>query len=249
MKDPCRGGAGSWSILYRFKHLATGTYLAAAALSTYHASDDVFLKKIGRLSSDISHHLIVTRNTKDINTVFELEQAALIEEGDVYVPSNSYVRVKHLCSDTWLHSTGLAIDRDKERPVMMLIGTSSIKEDKEAFKIVPVAPEEVRDLDFAADACKVLEDFTGQLHSGQDIALAERKNVLKLLNDIICFVCRSESNSEDSESVQMQDVEKSRERQKLLREQGILREIFRILEPFADAAPETSSGKIILFLS
>ena len=92
MSDPCRGGAGSWSILYRFKHLATGTYLAAAALSTYHASDDVFLKKIGRLSSDISHHLIVTRNTKDINTVFELEQAALIEEGDVYVPSNSYVR-------------------------------------------------------------------------------------------------------------------------------------------------------------
>ena len=90
--DPCRGGAGTWSILYRFKHLATGTYLAAAALSTYHASDDVFLKKIGRLNNEISHHLIVTRNTKDINTVFELEQAALIEEGDIYVPSHSYVR-------------------------------------------------------------------------------------------------------------------------------------------------------------
>jgi len=51
---------------------------------------------------------------KDINTVFELEQAALIEEGDVYVPSHSYVRLKHLCSDTWLHSTNLAIDREKE---------------------------------------------------------------------------------------------------------------------------------------
>ena len=127
---------------------------------------------------------------------------------------------------------------------MMLIGTSSIKEDKEAFKIMPVAPEEVRDLDFAADACKVLEDFTGQLHAGVEICLSERKNVLKLLNDIICFVCRSDSNNEDSETIQMQDVDKARERQKLLREQGILREIFKILEPFTDSS-EVAKGSIV----
>ena len=61
----------------------------------------------------ISHHLVVTRNTKDIQTVFELEQASLIEEGQEYVPSSSYVRIKHLCSDTWLHATNYAIDWSK----------------------------------------------------------------------------------------------------------------------------------------
>ena len=230
--DPCRGGAGTWSILYRFKHLATGTYLAANPITNI--KDDKLLKRVEK--SNISHHLIVTRNTKDIHTVFELEQAALIEEGQDFVPSQSYVRIKHLCSDTWLQATNHAIDynhRD-QRPTMMLIGTSDTKEDKEAFKIMPVAPEEVRDLDFATDACKVLQEFTSQITLKVHPSLNDRKNIQKLLSDIICFVCRHEGNTEDAETIKPNNVERSRERQQLLREQHILKEVFKILEPFTE---------------
>uniref|UniRef100_A0AAY4DJ36 Inositol 1,4,5-trisphosphate receptor n=1 Tax=Denticeps clupeoides TaxID=299321 RepID=A0AAY4DJ36_9TELE len=239
--DPCRGGAGQWNSLFRFKHLATGNYLAAevwvflkGGASDSHAGEDtdaVYLRKKRQAADKIAFTLVSVPHGNDIASLYELD-ATTLQRADCLVPRNSYVRLRHLCTNTWVTSTNIPIDTEEERPVMLKIGTCSTKEDKEAFAIVSVPLSEVRDLDFANDANKVLEVTVKTMERG-NIAQNDRRFVTKLLEDLIFFVCDVPNNGQDVLSVVISNP--NRERQKLMREQNILAQIFGILKaPFTD---------------
>uniref|UniRef100_A0A663FJ44 Inositol 1,4,5-trisphosphate receptor n=1 Tax=Aquila chrysaetos chrysaetos TaxID=223781 RepID=A0A663FJ44_AQUCH len=237
--DPCRGGAGQWNSLFRFKHLATGNYLAAEVRMSIKqvVVDPETRGGGGRWITDlqtgekIMYTLVSVPHGNDIASLFELD-ATTLQRADCLVPRNSYVRLRHLCTNTWVTSTSIPIDTDEERPVMLKIGTCQTKEDKEAFAIVSVPLSEVRDLDFANDANKVLASTVKKLENGT-ITQNERRFVTKLLEDLIFFVADVPNNGQEVLDVVI--TKPNRERQKLMREQNILAQIFGILKaPFKD---------------
>ncbi|XP_074986378.1 inositol 1,4,5-trisphosphate-gated calcium channel ITPR1 isoform X5 [Caretta caretta] len=240
--DPCRGGAGYWNSLFRFKHLATGHYLAAEVNPDYEEDgqecqsstdpdQDASRRGLHNAQEKMAYSLVSVPEGNDISSIFELDPTTL-RGGDSLVPRNSYVRLRHLCTNTWVHSTNIPIDKEEEKPVMLKIGTSPVKEDKEAFAIVPVSPAEVRDLDFANDASKVLGSIAGKLEKGT-ITQNERRSVTKLLEDLVYFVTGGTNSGQDVLEVVFSKP--NRERQKLMREQNILKQIFKLLQaPFTD---------------
>nr|XP_023027423.1 inositol 1,4,5-trisphosphate receptor-like [Leptinotarsa decemlineata] len=161
--DPCRGGAGHWDSVFRFKHLATGQYLAADVDNDHDIDEDK--KNLNEISETLSYHLVPLGNIYDIATLFELDATSLTR-GDSLVPQSSYVRLHHIFTKSWVHSTSESIDKDEEKPVMSKVGCAVMKEDKEAFALIAVSPVEVRDLDFANDACKLLSSLSAKLEQG-----------------------------------------------------------------------------------
>ena len=70
--------------------------------------------------------------------------------------------------------------------LLLLIGwTTSVREDKEAFAITPVSPQEVRDLDFANDAAaKGLSHAADIMESGNHLTSNEKKCVSIIISNI-----------------------------------------------------------------
>ncbi|XP_027976349.1 inositol 1,4,5-trisphosphate receptor type 3 isoform X2 [Zalophus californianus] len=239
--DPCRGGAGHWNGLYRFKHLATGNYLAAEENPSYKgdACDPkaAGMSRVGRRNAGekIKYRLVAVPHGNDIASLFELDPTTL-QKTDSFVPRNSYVRLRHLCTNTWIQSTNVPIDIEEERPIRLMLGTCPTKEDKEAFAIVSVPVSEIRDLDFANDASSMLASAVEKLNEGF-ISQNDRRFVIQLLEDLVFFVSDVPNNGQNVLDIMV--TKPNRERQKLMREQNILKQIFGILKaPFRDKGGE-----------
>ncbi|XP_024054949.2 inositol 1,4,5-trisphosphate receptor type 3 [Terrapene carolina triunguis] len=242
--DPCRGGAGHWNGLYRFKHLATGNYLAAEENPSYKgdAADPKSAPTGGTIRSSrrktgekIKYRLVAVPHGNDIASLFELDPTTL-QKTDSFVPRNSYVRLRHLCTNTWIQSTDVPIDIDEERPIRLMLGTCPTKEDKEAFAIVSVPVSEIRDLDFANDASYMLANVVEKMNEGF-ISQNDRRFVIQLLEDLVFFVSDVPNNGQNVLDIMV--TKPNRERQKLMREQNILKQIFGILKaPFKEKGGE-----------
>ena len=186
--------------------------------------------------NDLVYSLISAENAFNPATIFELDETTITSH-DAPVPRNSYMRLKHWESNTWVHSTSLPIDKDEEKPIMWKIGCAKIKEDKEAFQLIPVPAIEVRDLDFATDASKMLQVFADKMFANQ-LLMNDKRSLVTLLTDLIFFVAEYETGGDPLE-IQLNNP--NRERQKLMREQNILQQVFRLLKsPFVEFGNKAS---------
>lgn len=182
-----RGGAATWRRQIRFKHLATDLYLAAVPISQAQAIDkrraSALRDQLSMYSSFESKgeeepYILVPKESDDPNLdkdiLFFLDPCAKTSTKEARVPINSFVRLQHMDSGRWLHTTDPAVKTNlyhssKNEKGWVKVICEHTKIDKEAFSLSPVSPTEVRDLDFANDACRALHQFIKLIKSGKTV--------------------------------------------------------------------------------
>ena len=96
--DACRSGAGHWNNLYRFKHLATGHYLAAEV--DHDMTVDPVRQKLRGQMDTVYHLTVDDNNTETWLTIFELE-ATTFQQTDQTVPK--CVLIQPLLHDPYIN--------------------------------------------------------------------------------------------------------------------------------------------------
>lgn len=227
--DPCRAGLARWNSVIRLKHLATERFLAAELDED--STPDPMREKLRQKGASV-YKLISTDFSYDYATLFEFDSTTMNNDGNDIIPIHSNISLKHLPTGTYAHSTNIYIDKDKEKSCMSKIGCAQSKGLDEVFAVIPVSATEIRDLDFVYDACLLLNEAHDLIEDLQEDARQEAHRKLKeLLPEIIRFIANRESEPHKIEKDPLAFAENpNRERQKLLREQNVLKILFDILE-------------------
>lgn len=238
-KNVCRGSVSKWNSLIRFKHLASGLYLSASLPDGTSAKKELFVNENGvKLNNKLTCFLISSSQCDD-STLFLLESTTIIRHKDEAVLQNSYARIKHWETDTWLHFTDMELETDRNDLVLYKIGCSLTKKDNQAFKLVNISTNEIRNLDFVSDIAKLLKTFTIKIKENQ-LTSQEKHALEAVLIDLILFLAETKQNKfGDNENgfdpIRVVVVKPNRARQELMREQLILDELFNIMKaPFIE---------------
>lgn len=233
--DPHRSGPARWNSLIRLKHLATERFLAADQ------DDDITLDNIReklRHKGAPVYKLISIEFSYDIATIFEFDSTNTNVDGDDYIPVHSNVILKHHPTATFVHSTNIVIDKDQKKSCMSKVGCAQNKCLDEVFAVKPVSSTEVRDLDFVYDAFIVLNEAHDLIKQDGGVGRIDaHRKLTELLPEIIHFITNRENEPRSIEkalTMSMEDYSQDRlkfvrERQKLLREQNVLKLSFDIL--------------------
>ncbi|KHJ79911.1 RIH domain protein, partial [Oesophagostomum dentatum] len=201
-------------------------------------------------SSSSTYFLVPVKSDfpeSDKRLLFCLDPGTMPKNKDV--PSRSYVRLQHEATNTWVHATNatekqnLYYSSKNEKGWVRVICENS-RVDKETFALLPVSPNEVRDLDFANDACRALRNFIRHIKSGDPVTKESINVTIQLLVECIYFVTNTTNHMMDP--LQINDFTPSRDRQKLLREQEVLDQVFLLLKaPFMPRQGVTEIGPLL----
>ncbi|XGW30683.1 hypothetical protein V3C99_009556 [Haemonchus contortus] len=183
----------------------------------------------------------------DRKLLFSLDPGIMPMNKDV--PSKSYVRLQHEATNTWVHATSATEKQNlyyssKNEKGWVRVICENNRIDKETFALLPVHPNEVRDLDFANDACRALRNFIRHIKSGDPVTKESINVTIQLLTECIYFVTNTKNHMMDP--LQISDFTPSRDRQKLLREQEVLDQVFQLLKaPFMPRQGLTEIGPLL----